>query len=70
MQELQAIAAEVGIERIRVLVPADSGLERFFHRFGFAARGRLPGWFRTGETPVDDGVLLTADVPVTVPSTG
>ena len=58
------IAAGVGIDRIRLLVPATGGLERFFGRFGFIERGRLPGWLRTGAAPVDDAVLLVAEVPV------
>ncbi len=66
---LVEVAAGVGIERVQVLVPAASGVERFFHRFGFAECGRLPGWFRAGETAVEDGVLLAADVPATLPPT-
>ena len=62
VQGLLGIAAGVGIERVRVLVPAAVGLERFFARFGFVEAGRLPGWVRTGEAPDDDGLLLVADV--------
>jgi len=64
---LLEIAAGVGIERVRVLVPAAAGLEQFLHRFGFAECGRLPGWFRT-DAGVDDGVLLVATVPATTPT--
>lgn len=62
------IAAGAGIERVRVLVPAAAGLERFFQRFGFAECGRLPGWLRTGDGPVDDGLLLATDVPAGAPA--
>jgi predicted N-acetyltransferase YhbS len=57
------VAAGIGIERIKVLVPTAAGLEAFFGRFGFVECGRLPGWFRTGSAPDQDGVLLVADVP-------
>lgn len=63
------VAAGVGIERVRVLVPAAAGMERFLVRFGFVECGRLPGWFRTA-AGFDDGLLLVADVPEPAPPAG
>lgn len=69
MQGLFEIAAEVGIERMRVLVPAAAGLEQFLQRFGFVECGRLPGWIRT-EAGDDDGLLMVADVAEPGPPAG
>lgn len=60
-------AAAVGVERVRVLVPAGAGLTEFFGRFGFTASGRLPGWIRGADAADDDAILLTAVIPAAQP---
>lgn len=70
VQELLALAATVGIERVLVLVPAAAGLERFFAPFGFVEGGRLPGWSRSGNGSEDDALLLVAEVPAAPAAAG
>jgi predicted N-acetyltransferase YhbS len=67
MRNLLEAAAAAGLTRVRVLVPATGGLERFFGRFGFVECGRLPGWLRTAGAADGDALLLVAEVPVAVP---
>lgn len=62
VHELLAVAGEVGIERVRVSVPADAGLAPFFGRFGLVECGRLPGWVRRDGGPDDDEVMLAGPV--------
>ena len=55
---LDAASDDLRVERVRVRVPADKRLERFFGRFGFLETGRSPGWIQTGTESGMDRVLI------------
>ncbi len=52
-------AAAAQLDRLRIQVPDDDGLQRFFARFGFVETGRSPGWIHAPGGPGQDELLMT-----------
>jgi GNAT superfamily N-acetyltransferase len=50
-------ARDLGLEQLDVAVPAGSGVDEFFGRFGFTEWGRRPGWIRTEAADRDEIVM-------------
>lgn len=66
MNATLGLAAELGLEQVRLGVRSGVGLEKFYLALGFVEIGRLPGWIRVAPDDDRDEILMVRPIGPTI----